>query len=213
MIQDLTGQKFGRLTVVCRAEDGNGKSPSTKVRWLCRCECGNEIAVRHYALLRGNTKSCGCLSKEIHSKQNGLSSTRLYNVWRGIKKRCYNKNNHAYENYGGRGIYMCDEWRNNFLSFYNWSIQNGYKEGLTIDRIDNNLGYSPENCRWVTSKAQANNTRSNHIVEYDGKRLTLTQWSEKTGISRDVIKRRLLIGWSAEEALTTPVGTRTRWSK
>ena len=137
--------------------------------------------------------------------KHGDSYTRLYSVYQSIIDRCYNINNKRFNDYGGRGIDVCDEWKNNYIAFKEWAISNGYQEGLSIDRIDNDMGYSSSNCRWVTRKTQQNNTRFNHIVEYNNESKTIAEWSEITGIKYDTLYSRLYRGWTAEKALTTPV--------
>ena len=166
-IKDLTGQKFGRLTVIKFYEKRKRNTGSSyKYYWLCRCQCGNKIIVDVDNLKNNSTKSCGCISKEKPAHiTHGLTNTLLYGVWGGIKTRCLNKNYKKYKDYGGRGIIICDEWLNDFSSFYNWSIENGYKKGLTIDRIDVNRNYEPKNCRWTTQKVQQNNRRNNKRKE------------------------------------------------
>ena len=169
---DLTGQRFGRLVVLERAEDNITKSGKKVKCWKCLCDCGNKKIVRQGGLRNGHTQSCGCLHKEIVGSLNrthGLSANcgRLYPLWKSIKYRCYNKNSKSYSQYGGRGIAMCDEWKNDFLAFHDWAIANGYKEEktdkglniLTIDRIDVNGNYEPSNCRFVTNDVQAKNKR------------------------------------------------------
>lgn len=153
------GEKYGRLTVLEKAESMNGFT-----RWVCQCECGNLTTARGINLTSGHTKSCGCIAKEYHANQHsrrthGLKGTRLYNAWCNMKSRCYNPKNENYYLYGERGIGVCDEWKNNFEAFAKWSFENGYKENLTIDRIDNYKGYSPDNCRWTTAKVQVQNRR------------------------------------------------------
>ena len=154
---DLTGFKFGRLTVIERAATVNKHT-----MWLCKCDCGKEIIVDAYNIKTGHTLSCGCLQRERTSKANtihGKRITRLYRIWVCMKNRCYQQSYHAFKHYGGRGITVCGEWLNDFQAFYEWSMANGYKENLTIDRIDNDKGYSPSNCRWVTMKEQNKNKR------------------------------------------------------
>lgn len=160
---DIIKKRFGRLTVIAR----HGRDDYYQATWLCRCDCGKECVCRGHDLRRGRTKSCGCFNsdwtKERFIKHNKCH-TRLYEVWAGMKARCHNPTHRSYENYGGRGITVCDEWRNEFQAFYDWAMANGYDENApqgkcTIDRIDNNKGYSPDNCRWVDMKVQRQNQR------------------------------------------------------
>lgn len=196
---DLTGQRFGRLVVIERA--ANGKYGDAM--WLCQCDCGNKKVVRGGDLRRGSAISCTCLQREESSKRlktHGMSRTRLYRIRRKIIDRCYNQKHPHYHRYGGRGITLCEEWLNDFLSFYNWSMANGYADNLTIDRIDNDKGYSPENCRWATEKEQHNNTSQNHLITMNGKTQNVTQWCEELGVNRAYVYRRLKKGWSPEKA-------------
>ena len=165
---DLTGQKFGRLTVIERA----GKTAHGEhAKWLCRCECGNVITAASNNLRSGNTTSCGCFQSEIASKMgmanktHGKSRTRLHKVWAGMIARCYDPGKPYYKHYGGRGITVCDEWRNDFQAFHDWAMANGYDPNApfgkcTIDRIDVDGNYCPENCRWVSMKVQSSNRRN-----------------------------------------------------
>lgn len=192
---DLTGKKFGRLVVIERKE--NTKHGSSQ--WLCRCDCGNETVVDSQNLRGNKTLSCGCLQKEKAMYSNtthGMFGTKIYRAWCHAKERCYNPNVKNYKDYGGRGIKMCDEWKNNPDKFIEWSLKNGFDinsfgDDCTIDRIDVNGDYCPENCRWVSKQEQANNTRTNHYLTYNGETKTLAQWSRELGIKYHIIVHRV----------------------
>lgn len=199
----LDGERFGRLIVIERAENNkHGRS-----QWKCLCACGNIVTVEGHKLSSGHTKSCGCLQKDAArtaQMKHGESKSRLYECWHHMKSRCINPNNKDYCNYGGRGIQVCAEW-SEYEAFKGWAITHGYRDDLTIDRIDVNGDYCPENCRWATVVQQANNRRSNCVIEYDGEAHTLTEWSQKLGISFDALQLRLKRNWSVEKAFNTPV--------
>lgn len=161
---DLTNKRFGRLSVISKY----GHTAYGRITWLCGCDCGNECIVSGDSLKSGKTRSCGCIRKEGNQTTHGMSYTKLYNSYRAMKERCHLPSHVAYKNYGGRGITVCEVWRNSFEAFADWSMANGYKDGLTIDRIDVNGNYEPTNCRWATRKEQANNTRKNNISKKEG---------------------------------------------
>lgn len=193
--RDLIGQRFGRLMVVAEAGRKHGG-----VLWLCQCDCGNTKEVMSQSLVSGTTLSCGCYNKEVITKHD-KSRTSLYHVHQCIKDRCTNPNAQEWARYGGRGIKMCDEWLNDKESFFDWSMSHGYKEGLSIDRIDNNGDYSPENCRWVTMKEQARNRSTNIVIEHDGEKHCLSEWAEILGENYAKLVSRHRRNWSAEEIL------------
>lgn len=179
----VVGQKYGKLTVKKLAVSGN----ANQRRWLCNCDCGGTKVTSEDNLKRGHCKSCGCLlkgngGKSIYGTNHGESSTRLYKIWARMKERCYLKSSPSYARYGGRGIAVCDEWNESFLAFKEWALSNGYNDSLTIDRIDNDMGYSPDNCRWATYKEQGNNRRTNRYESYNGKTQTVSQWAEEFGV-------------------------------
>jgi len=158
---DLYGERFGRLVVVSREEN----SRNGHARWRCKCDCGKEVIVQSCDLRCRKQISCGCYNnerflKEQRQTKHGLRNHKLYGVWRSMKERCTVETHSAYKDYGGRGITVCEEWSDNFQAFYKWAMSHGYREGLTIDRIDNDQGYYPENCRWVTMAVQNANKRN-----------------------------------------------------
>lgn len=213
--EDLTGKTFGRLTVIQRDKDYIQPSGQHKVMWLCECICGNKISVQAYFLKKGYTKSCGCLrkenSKKIHIK-HGLYYTKIRGIWGNIKQRCYNKNSSSYKYYGERNIKICDEWLNNengFINFYNWAMHNGYKEGLTIDRINVNGNYEPSNCRWSNNITQANNKRNNIYIEYKNETKTLAEWCKELNMNYNTVRTRIYeLGWTPQKAFETNINIR-----
>jgi len=205
---DLTGQKFGRWNVIRYSHHRGGKSI-----WVCQYDCGTVREVQGCHMRAGRSRSCGCLEHELLMERNtthGKNKTPLHYLWLGVKDRCYNKNDKAYKNYGGRGITVCDEWRTNFLAFESWALKNGYQKGLTLDRIDNEKGYSPDNCRFADRITQANNKRSNHRLTVNGRTQTVMQWAKEMGLNESVIRNRLKRGWSEHDAVMIPVRTFTR---
>ena len=193
---DRTGHRYGMLTVIDRAENVR----VGVVAWNCICDCGRKIVVRGNDLSK--RKSCGCFTKNyIH----GLSKTRLHKIWDGMHNRCENEKNPAYKNYGGRGISICKEWEHDFVSFYNWSMSNGYVDGLSIDRIDVNGPYSPDNCRWIPIGDQAKNTRKNLFFNINGERMTLAEMSRRFNVPYERLYWRIKTGWDIQKAITMPL--------
>jgi hypothetical protein len=196
MRKDLTGQVFGTIKVLGFA----GKDKHREYHWKCVCtKCGRIFEKRTSSMKRG----CPSCVKIIH---NG-AGTRLYDIWRLMKRRCLNKCYYDCKDYGGRGIRICSDW-NNFEIFREWALQNGYKVGLEIDRIDVNGNYCPENCRWVNDREQANNRRNNLFFEMDGIIYTLTEWARVYEINEGTVARRLKLGWKIEDALKIKVDKR-----
>ena len=200
------GRRFGRLVVESVSRERRGKRDMIIAH--CRCDCGNEKEVFWQALADGRTKSCGCLSRELTTERNrrlmtkhGGSHTRLYGIFQAMHERCYRPQHMHYANYGGRGIGVCDEWRRNFAAFREWATSHGYADNLSIDRIDNDRGYSPDNCRWADARAQCNNRKTNHLVTAAGQTHAVSEWARLTGIKMTTIKERLRRGWSAARAV------------
>ena len=202
---EMVGKRFGMLVVVRRAEDHVCKgSGERKRRWECRCDCGNTTYATTGDLRKGDVKSCGCIVSEIrrrNSTKHGQSGTKLHNIWRAMRRRCTDKNAKDYKWYGGRGIRVCREWDEDFISFYEWAKSSNYVDGLTIDRIDSDGDYCPENCRWATVKEQCNNRTNNKTYTLDGETHTIAEWSEITGIPYSTLYMRLYNGWCFEDAI------------
>lgn len=203
-IKNLINQKFNKLLVLEKCDSKNNR-----VMWKCRCDCGNITFLSTYCLTSNHTKSCGCIKGKNFCKirqHHNLTKTKIYSIWKDIKKRCNNPNFKYYKNYGGRGITICDEWKNDFMSFYTWSMQNGYNENLSIDRINNDGNYEPSNCRWTDRITQANNKRNNHFLTFNGKTLTISQWSRELNIPKSTIEYRLYCKkLPIEKILSTPI--------
>jgi hypothetical protein len=208
-IINLVGKVFNRWTVVGRAENKN-----KRVRWSCVCECGEERDVIAYNLVHGISKSCGCLNKDLAkeriisiTKTHGLSKTPIHRIWCGIKTRVGNPNHKDYQWYGARGVTMCEEWENDFMSFYTWSTNNGWKDGLQIDRKDVNGNYEPSNCRWVTNEVNSKNRRNTNLYtnELTGETLCASDWSKRLGGNQELVKSRIAYGWSIQRAITEPI--------
>lgn len=208
---DISGQKFGRLTVIERTGTNAGRQPI----WLCMCECGRHAYVPSQSLRTGHSKSCGCYNADVRrailklrNTTHDGSKTPEYRTWRSINDRCHNPSDSGFHKYGARGITVCDRWREGFANFI---ADMGKKPSPahTIDRIDGTKGYSPENCRWATQLEQQNNRSNNHMVEAFGKRHTLQEWSRMTGINRATLWQRIsVLGWPPEQALTASKWTR-----
>jgi hypothetical protein len=213
-VKDLTGMIFERLTVT----GYHGRDRQNLNTWKCQCECGKEIITRGSSLNSKNTTSCGCLRIERTKKActtHGLSGgrkhcPRIYRIWKNMKSRCGNPKTPRYERYGGRGISVCEPWNSSYLNFYLWCVSSGYQEDLTLDRIDNDKGYSPDNCRWATMSEQGLNRSDNHLVLSGGRSMTIKEWSEVTGIKFSTISSRINdYGWTPERAVTLSARVRT----
>lgn len=216
-VRDLIGRRFGRLVVIEKLPSKKGKSV-----WRCKCDCGNIKDVPSTYLTSGDTKSCGCLFKE-KSKENmkkaikkakeinvthGLSNTRIYRIWIHMIRRTSIPSDPNYRHYGGRGIKVCEEWRD-IRMFYEWAVNNGYKEDLQIDRIDVNGNYEPSNCRWATRKQQNNNKRDNVKTEINGTTHTLSEWSEITGVNINTLQCRYYKGDRGERLIRKAISSNT----
>lgn len=201
---DITGVRFGRYTVVKRApNDKNGSA-----MWVCRCDCGTEKIVRGASLRSGAVVSCGCFHKDdlkCRLTTHNMSNTRIREIWNCMKQRCSNPRNTAYKYYGGRGVSVCDEWKNDFSSFLSWALNNGYTDDLTLDRIDTNGNYEPSNCRWISRAEQQNNTRYVRHFTINGETKSLAEWCRIYGVPHERVRWRVVEkGWDILDALTTP---------
>lgn len=202
--QNIVGSQYSRLTVQKLAYKKN-----RRLYYTCLCECGCKVDIRKDQLTRGITKSCGCLQKDIakktmaeNMKKYGFSEHPLNKIFNGMKQRCYNEKDKGFRYYGKRGISICNEWLNDFKTFYNWAIENGYKRGLSIDRIDVSGNYTPNNCRFVSMKVQNTNKKNNLHIEYKGETKTLSEWCEKLNLKYSTTYMRLNRGWDIEKAFT-----------
>lgn len=208
----LPGQVFGYLTVIDKSETPRYWAKSNDYDCLCVCGKITQATARQLAGEVVRKRSCGCKSREMTKPfvtTHGKGEHRLYRIYHHMKERCINPKNDSYDNYGGRGIEVCDEWRDDFMEFYNWALANGYEETLTIDRIDNNGNYEPGNCRWVNQKVQQNNRRMNRVLQHNGQSMTSTQWAEHLNISYKTLERRINhLGWPTGKALTKPLRKR-----
>lgn len=204
---DLTGKRFGRLLVIKK----DPKRPKSGTKWICQCDCGRVVSVFSRNLRRGTSTSCGCYKRDNPSRvTHGMSGSRLYGIWSNMKTRCENPKSKAYGRYGGRGIKICDQWQDPSC-FFEWAEANGYEESLTIERIDNDKGYSPENCRWASREEQGNNKSNNRTFTLGGKTQNLSQWCREFGLDYTTAHKRIFgLGWSFEKAMKTPIDTSKR---
>jgi hypothetical protein len=209
-IIDETNKTYGKLTV----KSYSGSTKDGQAIWKCECQCGREAIVRGAVLRNGSTKTCGICEKKARmeslNKTHGMANkTPIYRIWRAMRSRCYYPKNKAYKYYGARGITVCDEWKNNYLTFHNWAVKNGYFKGMTIERIDVNLAYCPENCTLIPFSEQNKNKRNTVFMTWKGETKTMLEWAEdervkKQNITYRMIKRRKGLGWSTHKMLTTP---------
>lgn len=217
-VSEYIGNTYGRLTAISET-----KLPNGRTGLLCKCQCGNEKICTPSDLRRGHITSCGCFHKEMmQNKQfkhgdagnhHGYGGSRLYHIWRGMKRRCFNKKDWAYKNYYGvRGITMCDEWLD-YAAFKEWALNNGYDDSLTIERKNNDGNYEPSNCEWIPFSMQGRNRRNNHFISFRGETHTIAEWEQKLNFRRGTIRNRISYGWDIEKILTTPVKKIKRRSK
>lgn len=209
--QDWIGKRFGRLTVIGFSHN---EKPLRGWSWLCECDCGVKKILSPSEVKSGKIKSCGCLHDELcrsrakKFKYSVHEYKRLYSIYNGVKKRCYREEEPRYKDYGGRNITVCDEWLNpntGFDSFVEWSLSHGYADNLTLDRVDVEKGYSPNNCRWITLQSQNRNKRDSLYVEYKGEKVLLIDLCEKLELSYDTVHNRIYsLGWTVEKAITAP---------
>lgn len=214
---DLTGMRFGRLTAIQKTEKPSAELKTRHTFWKCKCDCGNITIVPTDRLRAGITRSCGCLRNEIsveqikkynnehperNNKTHGKSGKRIYDTYQHMINRCYQKSNRQYPSYGGRGIRVCDEWLKDPCNFFDWAEKSGYSDHLTIDRIDVNGNYEPDNCRWADLKTQANNRRNTVMVVYDGQKRPISDISAITGIKHGTLWYRKKHGFTDKEIVS-----------
>jgi hypothetical protein len=203
------GTRFFRLVVIELAEKRKTISGSVNFRYKCKCDCGAIKIIFDSMLKSGRTKSCGCLQKELLKKRlttHGMTNTKTFKTWESMKERCTRQNTKYYKHYGGRGIKVCERWQN---SFENFLKDMGEKpDGLTLDRIDPDKDYSPENCRWSSTKEQNNNKRNNVILEFNNEKKTVAEWADFLGMKIGTLRSRLERGWTIEKAFFTEIDTR-----
>lgn len=195
--QNMIGMRFGNLTIIKLEKREKGNS-----YWLCKCDCGNNKIVLGRSLFHGNTRSCGCLQKETASEifsTHKMSNKRIYHTWENMISRCYYTKDMSYRAYGGRGITVCDEWKSSFETFYNWAVSHGYSDTLTIDRINVNGNYEPNNCRWVDMISQANNRRTNRYFMINGENLTISQIARKFNLNPNTLRTKIRNGATKKE--------------
>lgn len=203
MIKDITGKRYGRLVV--KSFDHSDKRGAY---WLCACDCGKSFVAYGYRLRCGKTKSCGCLQdehrREGFHRSHGMTDTPLYIIWCNMRARCCRKTSTEYYNYGGRGIKLCEAWFS-FDAFAEWALSHGYADGLSIERIDVNGNYEPDNCKWIEPAQQSLNQRRSHFVTAFGKTQTIKEWADESGLKYDTIERRInQYGYTPEDAVTLP---------
>lgn len=209
-LYDISGKRFSNLTVIDSViKNNNGHKDRM---WRCVCDCGKEVYAKKYELEKRHTTSCGCKRSERSRRVNtihGHSKSKICIILRGMKQRCQNPKNKYYQNYGGRGISICEEWSNpidGVINFYNWAINNGYKDGYSIERIDVNDNYSPENCKWIPMSEQYANRTDTRYVSYKNETLPLFKMCEKYNVKYTTVLRRLQLGWDVKYAIEIPVG-------
>ena len=210
--KSLVGKKFNSLTVL----EVSSNKKNDNYLLVCKCDCGNIQTIRATRVINGITKTCGCRNKGYsYSKSNKLSCLypTFYSIWNSMKHRCYDKSNKKYKNYGARGIKICKEWKDSFENFLNWCLNSDYEKGLTLDRIDVNSDYKPNNCRWANFTIQARNKTNNNLVTYNNETKCVAQWCEDLNIPYNTIRARLRLGWTPELAFTTPISKSNKRKK
>ena len=201
---DMTGERYGRLVVLRRADDYIvPKTGKHQTMWECVCDCGRNVVTARTPLVSGAVISCGCAGRENRMRaivKHGGTGSRLYNIWLDMRHRCTIPGSTRYDNYGGRGINVCEEW-NDFATFRFWAESSGYNDTLSIDRVDVNGDYCPENCRWTDILSQNNNTTRNVKIALGGEEMTIGQWARRLGISYNTMYGRIKLGWPEDRLL------------